>query len=151
MHSKLDKFIFHKASWFCNFFQLISKSSLPIHFPCLWIFRRLWSCTRSKQELSLMNKYLQLPTWIPKAEADFFESCTGNSQDLILLGLKRVLEQQLLLIRHVWNPEQHLRALWQNWVGLFVLHNSNHSTCAIRIHLFNSTWCPSCNSCNSLM
>lgn len=98
-----------------------------------------------------MNRYLQLPTWVPKAEADFFETSTGSSQNFILPGLKCVLEQELLLIMHVWNPEQDLRALLQNWVGLFVLHSSNHSTCAIRMHLFHYTWCPSCNSCNSLI
>lgn len=73
------------------FFLLIRKRrkfllppSLPIHFSCSWVFRRLRNCTKSKQGLFLMNKYLQQPTWIPKAEADFSETCTRNSRGLIL-------------------------------------------------------------------
>lgn len=93
MYTKLDKFIFHKTSRFCNFsFYLYGKrgnSSSPPPWPyVLWFFGRLWNCTRSKQRLSLMNKYLPQPTWIPWVEADFPATCTRDSQGSILLGLR---------------------------------------------------------------
>lgn len=56
------------------------------------------------------------------------------------------LEQQLLLITHVWNLEQDHRALWWNWVGQFVLGKSNIATWAIRMNLLHFTWCPRSNS-----
>ena len=56
------------------------------------------------------------------------------------------LEQQLILITHIWNSEQDRRALWWNWVRQFALDNSNLSTCAVRTNQFHFTWCPWCNS-----